>query len=90
MPSTGELVRFEIARASRMGVQTARVTERLGNPEAEQMTSLIAVHAHGIPDRFPETVLAEAAAAKEPDLKRREDLRHVPLVTIDPVGCARP
>ncbi|MGD9502391.1 MAG: ribonuclease R [Methyloceanibacter sp.] len=83
----GELVRFEIARASRMGVQTARVTERLGNPEAEQMTSLIAVHAHGIPDRFPDSVLAEAAAAKEPDLKRREDLRHLPLVTIDPVDA---
>ena len=32
----GELVRFEIARASRMGVQTARVTERLGNPQAQQ------------------------------------------------------
>ncbi|HET7210156.1 MAG TPA: RNB domain-containing ribonuclease, partial [Methyloceanibacter sp.] len=80
----GELVRFEIARTPRMGVQTARVTERLGNPEAEQMTSLIAVHAHGIPDRFPDSVLAEAEAAKEPDSKRREDLRHLPLVTIDP------
>ena len=73
-----------------MGVQTARVTERLGNPAAQQMTSLIAVHAHGIPDAFPETALAEAAAAKEPDLKRREDLRHLPLVTIDPVGRPRP
>ena len=80
----GELVRFEIAQPSRMGVQTARVTERLGNPGAEQMTSLIAVHAHGIPDRFPEAVLAEAASAKEPDLRRREDLRHLPLITIDP------
>jgi ribonuclease R len=80
----GELVRFELARSSRIGVQTARVTERLGNPQAQQMTSLIAVHAHGIPDIFPEAVLAEAQAAKEPDLKRREDLRHLPLVTIDP------
>jgi len=80
----GELVRFEIARGSRMGVQTARVVERLGNPGAQQMTSLIAVHAYGIPDRFPQAVLAEAASAKEPDLKRREDLRHLPLVTIDP------
>ena len=80
----GELVRFEIAQASRIGVQTARVTERLGNPQAQQTTSLIAVHAHGIPDRFPEAALAEAAEAKEPDLKRREDLRHLPLVTIDP------
>jgi ribonuclease R len=78
------LVRFELTRSSRMGVQTARVTERLGNPQAQQMTSLIAVHAHGIPDAFPDSVLAEAQAAKEPDLGRREDLRHVPLVTIDP------
>ena len=30
------------------------------------MTSLIAVHAHGIPDTFPDAVLAEAAAAKSP------------------------
>ena len=80
----GELVRFELTRSSRMGVQTARVTERLGNPAAQQLTSLIAVHAHGIPDVFPEAALAEAAAAKGPDLQRREDLRHLPLVTIDP------
>jgi len=80
----GELVRFEIARGSRMGVQTARVTERLGNPQAQQLTSLIAVHAHGIPDVFSEAALAEAEAAQEPELKRREDLRHLPLVTIDP------
>jgi len=79
----GELVRFEI-RGSRMGVQTARVIERLGNPQAQQLTSLIAVHAHGIPDTFPEAALAEAEAAGEPELKRREDLRHLPLVTIDP------
>ena len=80
----GELVRFELTRSSRMGVQTARVSERLGNPAAQQMTSLIAVHAHGIPDVFSEATLAEAQAATEPDLKRREDLRHLPLVTIDP------
>jgi len=80
----GELVRFELTRSSRMGVQTARVIERLGNPQAQQMTSLIAVHAHGIPDSFPDDVLAEAQAAKEPDTKRREDLTHLPLVTIDP------
>jgi ribonuclease R len=80
----GELVRFELTRSSRMGVQTARVIERLGNPAAQQMTSLIAVHAHGIPDSFPPDALAEAQAATEPDTKRREDLTHLPLVTIDP------
>lgn len=80
----GELVHFELARSGRFGVQGARVMERLGNPAAEQAISLIAVHAHGIPDAFPHAVLAEAEAAKEPDLKRREDLRQLPLVTIDP------
>ena len=29
-------------------------------------------------------MLAEAEAAGKPDLKRREDLRHLPFVTIDP------
>jgi ribonuclease R len=80
----GELVRFELASASRFGQQTARITARLGNPQDEHATSLIAVHAHGIPDTFPDAALREADAAKAPDLKRREDLRHLPLVTIDP------
>ena len=80
----GDLVRFELARGGRYGVQTAQVIERLGNPAAQQVTSLIAVHAHGIPDTFPEAALAEAEAAKEPDLKRREDFRQLPLITIDP------
>jgi len=80
----GELVRFEIARSARYGVPTARVTERLGNPEAQHAISLIAVHAHGIPDVFPPPVIAEAEAAKEADLGRREDLRQVPFITIDP------
>jgi ribonuclease R len=80
----GEIVRFELARSSRFGVQTARITERLGNPTAQQAISLIAVHSHGIPDTFPQAALAEADAAREPDLGRREDLRHIPLITIDP------
>src|SRR5690606_32065264 len=61
----GELVRFEIARSARYGVPAARVTERLGNPVAQQAMSLIAVHVHGIPDVFPPAVLTEAGAAKE-------------------------
>jgi ribonuclease R len=80
----GELVRFELARGGRAGVQTARVIERLGNPQAQQMTSLIAVHAHGIPDTFTDAVLAEAAAAREPELGKREDFTRLPLITIDP------
>lgn len=81
---TGELVRFELGARARFGAASARITDRLGNPEEQRATSLIAIHAHGIPDIFPEPVLAEAEAAQEVDLGRREDLRHLPFVTIDP------
>ena len=83
----GELVRFEIARSVRYGVPTARIVARLGNPEAQQAISLIALHAHGIPDVFPPPVIAEADSAKEVGLGSRVDLRKTPLVTIDPVDA---
>lgn len=83
----GELIRFEIARSARYGVPTARIVARLGNPEAQQAISLIALHAHGIPDEFPPAAIAEAEAAKEVELGQREDLRNVPLLTIDPVDA---
>jgi ribonuclease R len=79
----GELVRFELG-GGRFGAANARITDRLGNPQDQRATSLIAIHAHGIPDTFPEAVLREADTAKQPDLKRHEDLRHLPFVTIDP------
>ncbi len=82
---TGELVRFELGGA-RFGA-TAKVTDRLGNPQDQRATSLIAIHAHGIPDTFPEAVLREAEEAGKPDTKRREDLRHIPFVTIDPADA---
>ena len=47
--------------------------------------SLIAIHAHGIPDQFPQAVIDEAARAKPAKLEDgRVDLRKIPLVTIDP------
>jgi ribonuclease R len=83
---SGELVRFELG-GGRFGAANARVTVRLGNTQDQRATSLIAIHAHGIPDTFPEAVLREADIAREPELKRREDLRHLPFVTIDPVDA---
>jgi ribonuclease R len=49
--------------------------------------SLIAIHQHGIPDEFPDAVLDEADAMKPAGLKGREDLRELPLVTIDPADA---
>ncbi|PYE84555.1 ribonuclease R [Pseudoroseicyclus aestuarii] len=84
----GELVEAEAAGPrARMGLPKARVTSRLGDPGAPRAVSLIAIHQHGIPDHFPDAVLAEADAAKPAGLKGREDLRELPLVTIDPADA---
>lgn len=81
----GELVEAEQAGPKgRMGLPRARIVERLGDPSAPRAVSLIAIHQHGIPDAFPDDVIAEADAAKPLGLKGREDLRDMPLITIDP------
>jgi ribonuclease R len=81
----GELVEAEqLGRAPAFGLPRARVVERLGDPWAPKSVSLIAIHEHGIPDTFPDAVLAEAAAGDAIPLGDREDLRALPLVTIDP------
>jgi ribonuclease R len=83
----GELVAVEIMRESRLGLKSARVTERLGDVSSEKAASLIAIHAHGIPHVFPPDVLAEAEAARPAPLKGREDWRELPLITIDPADA---
>jgi ribonuclease R len=81
----GELVEAEQAGPkSRLGLPRARVLERLGDPSAPKAVSLIAIHQHGIPDEFPDEVIAEADAMKPAGLQGRDDLRDMPLITIDP------
>jgi ribonuclease R len=79
----GDLVLAE--KAGRPPRITARVTERLGDPFAPRSFSLIAIHKHGIPDRFSEDMLQEAETVARLRLgEGREDLRHLPIVAIDP------
>ncbi|WP_050662233.1 ribonuclease R [Roseovarius tolerans] len=81
----GELVEAEQAGPkTRLGLPRARVLERLGDPSAPKAVSLIAIHQHGIPDEFPDDVIAEADAMKPAGLKGRDHLRDMPLITIDP------
>ena len=80
----GDLVRFDLPRKSRFHTPQARVVEALGNPDDQRQISLIAVHAHGIPDDFPESVITESENLEPPTLKGRTDLRQLPLITIDP------
>lgn len=83
----GNLVLAEPAgRSPRAGV---KVTAVLGDPLAPRAFSLIAIHKHGIPNVFSEETLAEAElAAKLPlSAEKREDLRHLPIVAIDPTDA---
>ena len=83
----GDLVRFELARKGRFATPQARILTALGNPDDQRQISLIAIHAHGIPDDFPESVIAESLTLKPPTLTGRTDLRKLPLITIDPVDA---
>ena len=83
----GDLVRFDLASKGRMSSPQARVLESLGNPDDQRQISLIAVHAHGIPDDFPEAVIAESEALTQAGMANRTDLRRVPLLTIDPADA---
>jgi ribonuclease R len=81
----GDLVLAE--KTGRPPRLTARVVERLGDPFEPRSFSLIAIHRHGIPHVFKDEVLEEAERMTKLDLGEREDLRHLPIVAIDPVDA---
>ncbi|RYH04315.1 ribonuclease R [Salipiger sp. IMCC34102] len=84
----GELVEAEqTGPKGRMGLPKARILNRLGDPSGARAVSLIAIHQHGIPDHFPDEVVAQADAAKPAPMGSRTDLRDLPLVTIDPADA---
>ncbi len=79
----GEIVLAEILPSDRMGLPEARIIERVGDTSDPRSFSLIAIHTHGIPTAFSAEAIALAESAKPVTLGAREDLRQIPLVTID-------
>ncbi|MBL8657788.1 MAG: ribonuclease R [Altererythrobacter sp.] len=83
----GELVLTErVGKSERSGV---KVVEVVGDPLAPRSFSLIAIAKHGIPHIFPDEAIAEANRAVDLPLnpETREDLRHLPIVAIDPADA---
>jgi ribonuclease R len=81
----GDLVLAEkVGRPPRI---TGRVDQILGDPFAPRSFSLIAIHKHGIPHEFPDTVIDEAKRVAKLPLGEREDLREIPIVAIDPADA---
>ncbi len=82
----GDLVLAE--KSGRPPRLTARVTRVLGDPFAPRSFSMIAIHKLGIPTEFsPETLEEAPRVARQPLGEGREDLRHMPIVAIDPVDA---
>lgn len=80
----GDLVLAQVTVETRYGPKHGKVLEVVGREDQPRAASLIAIHSHGIPTGFTQDAEAEAEAAKEATLTGREDLRAVPLITIDP------
>lgn len=83
----GDLVEVEVLRSGRFGLTRARVLSVIGSVASEKAISMIAIHAHGIPYIFPQSVIAEAEDAKPASMSHREDWRDLPLITIDPADA---
>jgi ribonuclease R len=79
----GEIVRGEPLPMGGLGLKPVRVVERLGDAGSARAVSLLVIATLDIPDAFPPEVLAEAERARGAGPEGREDLRDIPLVTID-------
>ena len=84
----GDLVLAQVgAPDRRYGPKRGKILEVVGREDEPRAASLIAIHSHGIPTGFSDEAEAEAEAAEPPTLAGREDLRALPLITIDPADA---
>ena len=84
----GDLVLAAIEKGEqRYGPKRGKILETIGREDDPRAASLIAIAAHNVPMGFSDRVLQEAEDQALPTLKGREDLRELPLITIDPADA---
>jgi len=79
----GEFVEAKVLTGRAYGLNSARIVERLGVENGARSISMITIHDHKIPLDFSPQALAQAHAAEPAPEAGRDDLRDLPLVTID-------
>lgn len=79
----GDLVVGEIQPSRGLRNKRARIVEIIGERDDPKAISLISMHEVGLRNVFPEEVLKSTEKMSVHELAKREDLRDVPLVTID-------
>ncbi|MGV9008574.1 ribonuclease R [Brevundimonas sp.] len=84
----GDLVFAAIEKGDhRHGPKRGKILEVIGREDDPRAASLIAIAANKVPMGFSEAVEKEAEDQELPSLKGREDLRDLPLITIDPADA---
>ncbi len=86
----GELVLAEtlpVRRGRHYGLKRVRIRERYGDVSDPRHISLIAIHQYGLRTTFPPAVFRQAERVRPFTMQGREDLRHIPLITIDPADA---
>lgn len=83
----GDLVEVASVGRNPQGLKQAKVEAIVGSPTSEKAISMIALHQHDIPTKFPDAVLQEAEKAAPANVDGREDWRELPLITIDPADA---
>jgi ribonuclease R len=80
----GDLVAARLLPHRGFGPKKAEIIEIFGHSEDPKAASILAIAAHSIPMGFSVEEEEEAQRAGPASLNGREDLRHIPLITIDP------
>ncbi len=79
----GDLASAEVLPSRGLKRKRVRIASVIGKQGDPRAISLISLHEAGLNDAFPQKVLEDTEGLKVPPLKGREDLRQIPLVTID-------
>jgi ribonuclease R len=83
-----DLVWFQSSRRNEGDLRIANITEIIGSAKGGKAASLISLHENDIRVNFADAVTDEAKSLKLPKIEGpREDLRDLPLITIDPVDA---
>ena len=78
-----DLVIAEIMPSKKAYNRQVRVVDVIGQRADPKMISRISIHEAGLREEFPPEVISETKSMDVPELGSREDLRGIPLVTID-------
>lgn len=74
----GDIVAYSISSTDGL-----KIHKKIGRIDDPKSFSQMAIYSHNLPHEFSAEAIALSEQGKIPDLNQREDLRHIPLVTID-------